>query len=74
MAKHVAPAQVLQLVLDLVGCLPDLPLLLVYGIPEVLVSLDDGLHDELALADHVKGRRVLADVVDRGTLGHSELL
>ena len=74
MAKHVAPAQVLKLVLDLLSRLPDLPLLLINGVPEVLVSLDDGFHDELTPADDVKGRRVLANVVNCCTLGHSELL
>ena len=74
MAKNATLPEVLQLVANLLGGLAHLPRLLVDGVPEVGVNLDDSLHDELSLPDDVEGRRVLPYIVQSGSLRQLQLL
>ena len=66
--------QILQLVSELPGGLTDRPPLKINGVSEVAIQLYDGLHDELAAADHIEGHRVLPDIIDRGTFSHFQLI
>ena len=66
--------QILQLVSELPSSLTDLPPLKINGVSEVAIQLYDGLHDELATTYYIEGHRVLPDIIDRGTLGHFQLI
>lgn len=71
MAKNIASAQVLQLILDFLASLAYLPCLLINGITEVVVSLNNCLHDQLTLPNDVESRRRLSNIVNGCTFRHS---
>jgi len=74
MPKNLTLPQVLKLVTDLACLLPNFPSLQLHRVPEVVVNLNDGLHDQFAFADHINGFWVHSDVVKNLAAFHFNLV
>lgn len=74
MAKDFTGRQTLQLVTNLTRVLPNLPTLLIDRVAEVAVNLYDGLLDQFSATNYINCIWLVADVVERFTLGKMNFL